>query len=153
MSNIIQPPAPEYRTPLYPNDAPFPGSNQQPRKSRLWLWILLGIVALICILGGTLFALGVSFVANNYGQTHTTDMYYTAIKTQDYARAYSYLGSNVKAGLSQEAFTQAAQQRDVTDGKVSRFGFLNVPTGDPANVTLTVTRTNGKRRDRDSAVG
>jgi len=143
MSYIMKPPAPESSAPPYPNYAPFPGYSQPPRKSRRWVWIVLGIVALLCILGGTLLALGVGFVVNNYGQTHATDMYYTAIKTRDYATAYAYLGSNVKAGLSQEAFTQKAQQQDAANGKVSRFGFLNIPTGDPAYVTLTVTRTNG----------
>ena len=143
MSNIMKPPLPESIAPPYPSSAPFPGSSQQPRKSRRWVWIVVGIVVLPCIFGTALLALGVGFIANNYGQTHATDMYYTTIKTQDYATAYAYLGADVKAGLSQAAFTQRAEQNDATEGRVSRFGFLNVPTGDPANITLTVTRTNG----------
>jgi hypothetical protein len=143
MSNIIQPPVMESSAPLHPNGAPFPGSPHRRRSSRRWVWIIVGIVALLCILGGTLLAVGVGFVVNNFGQSHATDMYYSAIKTQDYATAYASLGSDVKARLSQEAFTQTAQQNDRAEGRVSRFGFLNVPTGDPANVTLTVTRANG----------
>ena len=139
MANIMKPPAPEASAPPNPQYAPFPGSTQQQRSSRRWVWMVLGIVALLCILGGTLLALGVGFVVNNYGQSHVTDRYYSAIKTQ----AYTFLGANVKAGLSQEAFTHTAQQQDATAGRVKRFGFLNVPTGDPATVSLTVTRTNG----------
>jgi hypothetical protein len=108
------------------------------------VWIVLGIIVLMTILGGALLALGVGFAVNTYGgSTITTDQYYTAIKNQDYARAYTYLGSHLQTVFSQEAFTQAAQQRDAAAGKVSRFAFENVPTGDPATVTLTVTRTNG----------
>lgn len=143
MSNIIQPPVMESSAPPHPNVAPLPGSTHRRRSSRRWIWITVGIVALLCILGGTLLAVGVGFVVNNFGQSHATDMYYSAIKAQDYATAYASLGSDVKTRLSQEAFTQTAQQNDVAEGRVSRFGFLNVPTGDPANVTLTVTRANG----------
>jgi hypothetical protein len=141
MSNIMKPP--EASAPPNPQSGSFPGSTQQRRSSRRWVWVVLGIVALLCILGGTLLALGVGFVVNNYGQSHVTDRYYSAIKTQDYATAYAFLGANVKAGLSQEAFTHTAQQQDATAGRVNRFGFLNVPTGDPATVSLTVTRTTG----------
>ena len=143
MSNIIKPPIPESSASPNPKYGLFPGSTRHPGKSRRWVWIVLGIVALLCIIGGTLLAFGVGFVVNNYGQSHATDMYYSAIKTQDYATAYTYLGANVKATLSQEAFTQTTQRQDATAGHVNRFGFLNVPTGDPATVTLTVTRTNG----------
>lgn len=142
MSNIIKPAGLDSSAPPHPNNALFPGSARPRRSSRRWVWMVLGIVALVCILGGTLLALGGGFVTNNFGQSHVTDQYYAAIKTQDYGTAYSYLGTNVKAGLSQEAFLHTAQQNDADAGDVNRFAFTNVPTGDPAHVTLTVTRTN-----------
>ncbi len=58
MSSIMKPPAPESGASPYPKYAPFPGYTQPPRKSRRWVWITVGIVALLCILGGTLLALG-----------------------------------------------------------------------------------------------
>jgi hypothetical protein len=74
-------------------------------------------------------------------------MYYSAIKDQDYGKAYSYLGSGLQREYSQQAFTQVAQKQDAAYGKVSRFGMTSIPMGDPAYITLTVTRTNGTSYD------
>jgi hypothetical protein len=107
--------------------------------------MVLGIVALVSILGCALLAWGAGWAVTTYyhSSLRVSDMYYSAIKHQDYSTAYSYLGSRLQTVYSQEAFTQAAQQQDAVLGRVSRFGMLNIPTGDPAYVTLTVTRTNG----------
>lgn len=143
MSNMMKPP-PEYGAPPVPDYAQLPGYSQQPRKSYRWVWIVLGVLALMGILGGALLALGVGIAVKTVGgPSIATDQYYSAIKSQDYARAYTYLGSDLKAVLSQEAFIQTAQQNDVAAGKVSRFAFSTIPVGDPATVTLTVTRANG----------
>jgi hypothetical protein len=141
MSSIMKPPSPGYSAPPYPNYAPFPGYTQPPRRSYRWVWITLGILLLVCVVG---VALVVGFAVSSVGgPTIASDQYYTAIRDQDYARAYSYLGSNVRAMLSQEAFTQAAQQQDAAFGRVSKYAYTNVPVGDPATANLTVTRANG----------
>ncbi|MGZ3623323.1 MAG: hypothetical protein ACXVB7_09535 [Ktedonobacteraceae bacterium] len=143
MSNIMKPP-PEYHAPPFPNYTPVSSSSQQPRKSYCWVWITLVILALVCIIGGALLMWGLGSAITIIGSpTITSDQYYNAIRDQDYSRAYSFLGSGVKAGLSQEAFTQQAQQQDVAYGHVSQFFFANDPVGDPASVTHTVTRANG----------
>jgi hypothetical protein len=143
MSNIMKPP-PEYSAPPMPGYAPPPGYSQPPRTSYRWVWILLGTFALVCILGTVLLALGVGFAVKTIGgPTIASDQYYTAIKNQDYATAYTYLGSHLKTVFSQETFTQLAQERDTTAGKVIRYSYTNIPTGDPASVNLTVTRANG----------
>jgi hypothetical protein len=143
MSSVMQPP-PEYHAPPYPNYGPVPGASQKPRKSYRWVWITLGILGLVCVLGGTLLIWGIGSAINTFGgATIASDQYYTAIREQDYARAYSFLGSNVKAGISQEAFTQQAQQQDAAYGRVREFSYANVPVGDLASATLTVTRANG----------
>jgi hypothetical protein len=113
------------------------------------VWITLGIVALVSLLGCVLLGLGAGWAVTTYYNSalRASDMYYSAIKDQDYGKAYSYLGSRLQTVYSQQAFTQAAQQQDATYGKVSRFGMVNIPTGDPANVTLTVTRANGTTYD------
>jgi hypothetical protein len=104
----------------------------------------LGILALLCVLGAALLTVGVGVAVKTVGgPTIASDQYYTAIKNQDYATAYSYLGSHLKTVFSQEAFTQLAQERDAVAGKVVHYAYTNVPTGDPATVYLTVTRTNG----------
>jgi hypothetical protein len=149
MSSIMKPPAAEPSAPPIPDYAPFPGYTQQPRKSYRWVWMTVGIVALVSILGCALLALGAGWAVTTYynSSLRASDMYYSAIKTQDYATAYTYLGSRLQTVYSQQTFTQAAQQQDEALGRVSRFGMVNIPTGDPANVTLTVTRANGTAYD------
>jgi Tfp pilus assembly protein PilN len=111
-------------------------SNRPRRKSRRWLWITLGIVALLCIPG----VLAVNFTVN---PAIAEEQYYIAIRDQDYARAYSYLGSDVQARLSQQAFIQQAQQQDEALGKVTRYTEDNLPAGVTATITETVTRAHG----------
>ncbi len=148
MSNIMKPP-PESSASPSPNYAPFPGYTQPPRKSHRWVWIMLGIVALVCIVGAALLAWGAvgAFTTYYNSSLRASDMYYSAIKTQDYGTAYSYLGSHLHTVYSQQAFTQTAQQQDAVAGKVSSFSMPNFPTGDPAYITLTVTRANGTSYD------
>src|SRR5689334_13494108 len=101
MSNIMTPP--EYRTPPVTDYARFPDYYQRPRPSYRWLWITLGIIALVCIIG---VALVVGFAFSSVGgPTIASDQYYTALRDQNYARAYSYLGSHLKSVYSQETFT------------------------------------------------
>lgn len=143
MSYMMKQP-PEYSAPPVGGYAPPPGYSQPPRKSYRWVWIVLGTLALLCVLGTALLALGVGFAVKTVGgPTIASDQYYTALRNQDYATAYSYLDSHLKTVFSQEAFTQMAQQRDADDGRVSHYAYTNVPTGDPATVNLTVTRANG----------
>ena len=137
-------PPPKYHAPPFPNYTPFSSSSQQPSKSYRWVWITLVILALVCIVVGALLIWGLGSAITIIGSpTITSDQYYNAIRDQDYYRAYSFLGSGVKVRLSQEAFTQQAQQQDVAYGHVSQFFYVNDPLGDPASVTLTVTRVNG----------
>lgn len=117
MSNIMKSPVSENSAPPASGYAQSPGYSPQPRKSNRWVWIVLGILALLCLLGSMLFAFGAGVaVVTIGGPTIASDQYYTAIRNQDYARAYTYLGSSLKAELSQEAFTQAAQQQDAAEG-------------------------------------
>jgi hypothetical protein len=150
MSYIMKPPTQEPGAPPTPYYAPFPGYPQPRRSSHRWVWMVLGIVALMSILGGALLAWGASraFTAYYNSSLRAYDMYYTAIKDQDYSTAYSYLGSHLQTEYSQQTFTQAAQQQDEALGRVSSFGpahnpFLPIPKGDLASFTVTVTRTNG----------
>jgi hypothetical protein len=144
MSNIAKSPTPEYNVPPVPGYVPPPVYSQPPRRSYRWVWIVLGVFALLAILGAALLAVGVGVVVKTYGgPTIASDQYYTAIRNQDYARAYSFLGSHLKTVYSQEEFTQAVMQRDATSGKVIHYAYTNVPLGDPATVNLTVTRADG----------
>ncbi len=98
MSYNMRPPLPESSAPPSPNEAPFPGYTQPPRKSYRWVWITLGIVALVSILGCVLLGLGAGWAVTTYynSSLRASDMYYSAIKTQNYGAAYSYLGSRLQ---------------------------------------------------------
>ena len=143
MSYMMKAP-PTYSAPPVAGYAPPPVYSQPPRKSYKWVWMVVGMVAVLCVLGAVLLALGVGFAVKTYGgPTIASDQYYTALRNQDYAMAYSYLGSRLKTVFSQEAFTQLAQERDATAGRVTHYAYTNIPTGDPATVNLTITRANG----------
>src|SRR5437588_12654967 len=102
MSYMMKPP-PEYAAPPAAGQAPPPLYSQPHRKSYHWVWIVLGSLALLCVLGTALLALGVGFAVKTVGgPTIASDQYYTALKNQDYATAYSYLGSHLKTVFSQE---------------------------------------------------
>jgi len=125
MSNTMKPPTPELSAPPVPDYARTSGYSQLPRKSYRWVWIPLGILALVCIMGAALLAFGLGIAVNTYGgPTIASDQYYTTIKNQDYAAAYSYLGSHLKTVYSQQAFTQLAQQQEGGVWKVTAFDHV-----------------------------
>ncbi len=121
----------------------------QPKKSLRWLWITLGIIGGIVVLGcsGCVVAgaLGFNFLAQAVGPAVTATQYYQAIKTQDYVKAYSYIdpASASVAGqtLTQDLFVNGAQAIDTQKGVVTNFtssGF-NI-TGNVGTVTMLITR-------------
>ena len=79
--------------PPFPNYTPVPSASQRPRKSYRWVWITLVILPGFRIIGGALFIWGLGSAITIIGSpTITSDEYYNAIREQDYARAYSFLG-------------------------------------------------------------
>lgn len=124
-----------------------PPQQQQPKKSRRWLWITLGIIGGLVVLGcvgcGITAALGIGFFAKVAGPTVAATEYYQAIKTQDYNTAYSYwdtTNATVQGRqLSQQAFVTLAQLADTTEGPVKNFS-IQPDTNNPSLVTVTVTR-------------
>src|SRR6266567_9418655 len=148
-----QPPyaQPPYGQPQWGEQPPLYG--QPPKKRRRWplplvIAIIVGIVVLACV-GG--FAAIYLFVFNSPPKA-VAQQYYDALKSQDYAMAYSYLDPNIEFTLqgrsqqiTQQAYTQAAQAYDATKGKVSDFSITYVDikyltTGNTADVTVQVTR-------------
>ena len=151
-------PPPPYGQPQSPYGQPPWGEQpplygQPPRKRRRWplplvLAIIVGTIVLACV-GG--FAAIYLFVFNSPPKA-VAQQYYDALKSQDYAMAYSYLDPNIEFTLqgrsqqiTQQAYTQAAQAYDATKGKVSDFSITYVDikyltTGNTADVTVQVTR-------------
>lgn len=139
MSNTIQPP--EYSLPPAPYYSKAPANYQRPRSSYRWLWIVLGVFALLCLVVGAL--VWVFAVSPVGGPTIASDQYYTANRDNDYTKAHGYLDTALRAIVSQEAFARQAQQEDAALGRVSHYSYSNVPLGDPATTTITVTRSSG----------
>ncbi|HZR39865.1 MAG TPA: hypothetical protein VFB12_07105 [Ktedonobacteraceae bacterium] len=138
---------------------PVPGAmpTQQPKRSRRWLWIVLGvIVGLLLVCGVGTFAI-FNTIAHNPA-TDVVNKYYTAIKTQDYATAFQYLDPTMKMtvqGTSQQItsdlFTQVGQAYDTEKGKVNNYSITNTQLStnngvNTADLTVSVTR-NGAAYD------
>jgi hypothetical protein len=149
-SSYGQPPQPYSQVPY--NVPSAPGYTQpQPRKSRRRLFILpgilLGVVLLIIVAGIVL----IVAVINSPAKTVVQE-YYAAVKSQDYARAYSYLDiqaltlNGQQQPASPDVYTQVAQLIDQNNGKVTAYNITGVSlnastsTGDTATITVDVTR-------------
>src|SRR5437660_12438521 len=83
----------QYGVPPVPAYVPQP----QPKRSLRWLWITLGIVGGLLVLGcgGCIIAvsvLGIN-IFNQAGPAITATQYYQAIQRQGYSDVYSYIGS------------------------------------------------------------
>jgi hypothetical protein len=122
-----------------------------------WPWILavFGIAAILGIGNGLLAPW--PFITPGM----IADQYYTAIRNQDYAQAYTFLDAKLTTSLTQEQFSTLARSRDVADGPVSKYTIapdldittiplpgeplpLVTPVGNPSQkVTVTVMRAHG----------
>ncbi len=81
MANIMKLPTPEYTAPPVPGYVPPPIPSQPPRQSYRWVWIVLGVLVAVSIVGTALLALGVGFAVKTYGgPTIASDQYYTALR-------------------------------------------------------------------------
>ena len=151
----------QYGAPAY-GAQPAPGymPPQQPKRSRRGLWIALAIIGGLIVLGcggcGILLASGAGIfsglVGSVVGPAYTVNQYYNAIEKQDYATAYSYIGTNLTTTtgktVTQDLYTAAAQALDLTKGKVSNFSVGNISSSNNVtSVTVSVTRANAAPYD------
>jgi hypothetical protein len=75
----------------------------------------------------------------------TVDQYYTAIRNQDYAQAYTFLDASLKTSMTQEQFIQMARSRDTAEGVISKLDTIAPDfASNPAEyVVVTATRSHG----------
>ena len=118
-----------------------------------WILVVLGIAAIL----GSLNGLWANWPVARPGMI--VDRYYSAIRNHDYAQAYGLLDASLASSLTQEQFTQMAQEQDAAYGGVSSYviapDFATTPLpGEPLplvtfasnpaeKVTVTVTRAHG----------
>jgi hypothetical protein len=123
-----------------------PDAEQQRKRSRRTLWIILGVVGASIVIGSITFSLlvatGVITALNTLKHTGPTPVrYYLNIVEQDYAQAYTNLDSSATINgqpVDQQAFTTLVNAADAQKGKVT--GFIIKDGSDPSHVTLTVYR-------------
>jgi NTF2-like N-terminal transpeptidase domain len=141
---------PQYGVPPVPSYVP----QQPPKKRRTGLWIFLGILAVLVL--ACLGVAGALYIGVTHNPaTDVANKYYTAIQSQDYATAYSYLDASSitfnNQNLTQSLYTQAAQAVDAQKGKVTSYSITssNINTSNGVNTatfTVSVTR-NGSPYD------
>jgi flagellar basal body-associated protein FliL len=118
--------------------------GQQSRRSRRTLWIIIGSVLAIALIGlGITVWLAVSSAINSVKQNGSIpERYYLNILGGDYTTAYSYLDSNATiAGqpvTDQQTFTRLARAADAQYGTVHGITFST--ESDATHVTVTVSR-------------
>ncbi len=128
-----------------PNYAP-----PQQKKSLRWLWITLGIVGGLLVLGcvgcGIFFYIVGRTAVTAVGPAFTVGEYYQYVKMQDYSHAYSLVSSNATLSVQnqpipadQTSYTTAAQAVDTTVGAVTNFS-VHTNGSDTSHLTITVTR-------------
>lgn len=119
-----------------------------PKRSLKWLWITLGIVGGLLLLGcigcGVLGYLGFNFVKQNAGSVVVASEYYAYLQQQKYEQAYSLVDPAATVGgqqVTQSAFTTIAETADTAKGRVSSFTSTNFKESNGyATVTMRVTR-------------
>ena len=118
--------------------------QQQSRRSRRALYILVGAVAALVLIGfGAYVWVTVSSTLNNLKQNGSTPVrYYLNIMSGDYTTASTYLDSNAtikgQPVGDQQAFIRLAKAADAQYGTVHGISFSS--ESDASNVTVTVSR-------------
>ena len=119
--------------------------QQQPsRRSRRTLYILVGTLAAIALIGLIAYVwVAFSSELNSIKQTGSIpERYYLNIMSGDYTTAYSYLDSNATINgqpvVDQQSFTRLAKAADAQYGTVHGI-TLNIES-DATHVTATVSR-------------
>ncbi len=153
MSNIVKQ---EQQQPVHaapPSPVRGDEPSQPPKRSRRWIWITLGVIGGLLVIGGIVLAVGRSSFTGSAiktiaGPTIVADQYYTAIRNRDYTKAYTYWDSNEQKVYPLEMFTSESQLVDKQLGIVTHYTIasqVQYPDNNKAIVTLTATRSGGSQ--------
>jgi hypothetical protein len=124
--------------------------SQQHKKSRIWLWIvlgsLIGVLFLTALVAGSAFFAVRSFFQQTDRSLPVVASYGLDFIRQDYADAYTKLDSRATINgqhVDQQSFIALATTADTHYGTVSGYSIDSPLQGnDPTYVTITVHRSN-----------
>jgi len=124
--------------------------SPQPRKSRTWLWIVLGsaigVLLFSALVAGSAFFALHTFFQQTDQPVPVVASYGLSFMRQDYATAYTNLDSQATINgqqVDQQSFTALATSADEHYGKVSGYSIDPALQGnDPSHRTITVHRGN-----------
>ena len=124
--------------------------SPQPRKSRTWLWIVLGsaigVLLFSALVAGSAFFALHTFFQQTDQPVPVVASYGLAFIRQDYTSAYTDLDSRATINghqVDQQSFTALATSADTHYGKVSGWNIDPALQGnDPSHMTITVHRGN-----------
>jgi predicted PurR-regulated permease PerM len=124
----------------------IPGAGIPPaRQSRRTLWIVLGIVGGVVIIGIILF---VVVAANASNPTKTLQAYCNALKSNDYQTAYDQFSKSLQDQFTEAQYAQSAQSTDSQVGGINNCTVSNVnESGSSASGTITFFAGNGNSGD------
>ena len=158
------PPGTQYGAPQVPPGQPPYGvppmqfvPAPQKKSSLTWLWITLGIIGGLLVLGCAgcgIFFYNVGKQATNIvGPAFAVGEYYQFLKQGDYSKAYTFVDPNASYTVGgkavtvsdEQSFAQAAQSVDATDGTITSIQTGQTTT-DTTHMTMIITR-NGSSYD------
>ena len=131
------PPPAGFEPATYPPSAPYPGAPvpapAQPRR-RMGLWIILGAIGALVVIGLVLF--GVIASVNRSTPTKSLNAFCDALKSGDYQTAYTQLSSGLQSKFGSEAQFAAGYASNLGLGKITN---CTVTTVDDAAGTGTIS--------------
>ncbi len=129
--------------PTWPGQA-YAGGPPPTRKSRKGLWITLGVIAAVLVVGCS--GVGFAFYQFLAPATAAGEMC-GFFKTQNYTAGYTLLSANLRAQISADQFAQTGQALDQIEGKVQSCGQATGGTpyqyslgSSTASVTVVIAR-------------
>jgi F0F1-type ATP synthase membrane subunit c/vacuolar-type H+-ATPase subunit K len=117
--------------------------QQQSRRSRRTLWIIIGSILAIALIGSAIYVGVIAFTAISSLKQNGSipERYYLNILSGDYTTAYSYLDKNATIEgqqMNQQSFIRPAKAADAQYGTVHGVS-LNTES-EATHVTATISR-------------
>lgn len=124
--------------------------SQQPQKSRIWLWIvlgsLIGVLLFTALVAGSAFFAVRSFFQQTDQSLPVVASYGLDFMRQDYTDAYTKMDSQATINgqqVDQQSFIALATAADTRYGNMSGYSIDSPLQGtNPSYVTITVHRSN-----------